>query len=224
MLVDDKLEEAAKKAMGESKYCFFLDYHSVYAFIGQGTAWVSRNSGSLYMTLSEPCKDLMQVCRKHASNLILDGFDLRLSIWLEDSESAHQEAIISGLLDDSVFPPKCLMELGTDNKLHFLENKVVWNVILNTVRELNFYKQLDELDSLSCAAAVAVYGALEKIGSANAPANAPGADAESLSATLKDLYTKLMYYIEVTIKNTPELRVRWERYKQCIKARLAQYQ
>ncbi|KAG2107619.1 uncharacterized protein F5147DRAFT_774066 [Suillus discolor] len=126
-LVDKKLEQAAKNIIGEK----------------QGIAWVSRNSGSLYMMLSEPCKNIMQMCRKHASNLVLDGFDLRLSIWSEASENTHQEAILAELLDNQVFPPRFLMALGADNEWHFLENKVVLNIILDTVRELDLLWYLE---------------------------------------------------------------------------------
>ncbi|KAG1771118.1 hypothetical protein EV702DRAFT_1202146 [Suillus placidus] len=108
-LAEEKLKEAAKKKMGEE----------------WGATWVSHNSGLLYMTLSAPCKDIMATCRKHASNLIIDGFDLCLSIWLEGSESAHQEAMIAELLDNLNFPPKFLMGLSTDNEWYFLESKVV---------------------------------------------------------------------------------------------------
>ncbi|KAG2336222.1 hypothetical protein BDR05DRAFT_1006060 [Suillus weaverae] len=199
-LAENKLEEAAKKIMSEE----------------QGIMWSSHNSRSLYMTLSGPCKNIMQTCRKHASNLVIEGFDLCLSIWSEASESAYQKAIIVDLLDNQIFPPKFLMELGMDNEWHFLENEVVCNIILNTVYELNLIQYLEELDSLACTAAVTVYGALEKMGY-----TCVSGDGKPLSATFKELYTKLMNYIQVTIKNSPELLRRWESYKKCIKARLA---
>ncbi|KAG1844889.1 hypothetical protein C8R48DRAFT_678314 [Suillus tomentosus] len=200
-LVDKKLEEAAKSIIGEK----------------EGTAWASHNSGLLYMMLSEPCKTIMQTCRKHASNLVLDGFDLRLSIWSEASESTHQEAILEDLLDDQIFPPKFLMELGTDNEWHFRENKVVLNVILDSVRELKLSRYLEEVNSIACAAAVTVCCALERV------KYKISADVEFTGAAFKELYNKLMHYIEVTIKNSPKLRERWEHFKECIKARLAQY-
>ncbi|KAG1775007.1 hypothetical protein EV702DRAFT_1199856 [Suillus placidus] len=201
-LAENKLEEAAKRIMGEK----------------HGITWSSHNSGSLYMTLSGPCKDIMQICRKHMSSLVVDGFDLRLSIWSEASESAHQKIIIADLLDNRIFPPKFLMELGTDNEWHFLENKVVRNVILNTVHELKLCWYLEELDSIACTAAVAVFGTLDKMGN-----NRVSADLESSSTIFKEMFTKLINYIKVTINNSPRLQRQWEMYKQCIKARLAQY-
>ncbi|KAG1855834.1 hypothetical protein C8R48DRAFT_675164 [Suillus tomentosus] len=94
---------------------------------------------------------------------ILDRFNLRLSIWSEASESTHQEAILEDLLDDQIFPLKFLMELGMDNEWHFLENKVVLNVILDSVRELKLSRYLEEVNSIACAAAVAVCCALERV-------------------------------------------------------------
>ncbi|KAG1853054.1 hypothetical protein F4604DRAFT_1933519 [Suillus subluteus] len=139
-LAANKLKEAAQKRMGE---------------IEQGIEWASHNSGMLYMILSEPCKSIMQMCRKHTDNLVLDGFSLRLSIWSGASEFAHQETLIVGLLDNQIFPPKFVMRLGTNDEVYFLENEVVLNIMLNTIRELDLCKYVEELDSLACIAAVA---------------------------------------------------------------------
>ncbi|KAG1867563.1 hypothetical protein C8R48DRAFT_772051 [Suillus tomentosus] len=201
-LVNMKLEEAAKKVLGTE----------------HGKEWASQNSGTLYMILSEPCKKIMKTCKRRAFELVLDGFQLRLSIWSTDSELEHQETVLADFLDDSVFPPDFLMGFGTDNQRHFLENSVVLNVILDTVRELNLIQYLDDLDSLACLAAVAVRCALERV------RHGVSADVEFSGAAFKDLYMKLMTYIEETIKTCPELRERWESYKNCIKNRLAQYQ
>jgi hypothetical protein len=135
-IADEKLEEAAKHVLGKGKHHLIVDYHPVYASTEKGIEWASHNSGLLYMTLSEPFKDLMQTCRKHACNLVRDGYGLGLPIWTQASESDHQDAVLEDLLDDQVFPPKFLMGQGTDDELHFLENKVVLNVVLDTVREL----------------------------------------------------------------------------------------
>jgi hypothetical protein len=35
--------------------------------------WALQNSGSLYMTLSEPCKDIMKAFKKRAFELVVDG-------------------------------------------------------------------------------------------------------------------------------------------------------
>ncbi|KAG1887865.1 hypothetical protein F4604DRAFT_1675009 [Suillus subluteus] len=146
-LAANKLKEAAQKRMGEK----------------QGIKWASHNSGMLYMILSELCKSIMQMCRKHTDNLVLDGFSLHLSIWSGASEFAHQETLIAGLLDNQIFPPKFVMRLGTNDEVYFLENEVVLNIMLNTIRELDLCKYVEELDSLACIAAVAVCCALEKV-------------------------------------------------------------
>ncbi|KAG1902411.1 uncharacterized protein F5891DRAFT_1186521 [Suillus fuscotomentosus] len=158
----------------------------------------------------------MQCCRKHASNLVVDGFNLRLSIWSEASKREHQETIIAYLLDDQIFPPNFVMKLGTDGLWHFLENEVVLNVILETVQELDLFRILDNLNSLACAAAAAVCFGLERVRGRVSP------DVEFLGAAFKDLYMRLMDYIKETIKKCPILWKRWEDYKRAIMARLDQ--
>ncbi|KAG1893425.1 uncharacterized protein F5891DRAFT_1207533 [Suillus fuscotomentosus] len=143
----------------------------------KGSQWASYNSG--------------QFCHKNACNLVKDGFDLRLSIWSQASEREHMENAITHLLDDQVFPPNFIMGLGTDNLWHFLENKVVLNVMLDTVRELNLSWQLTDVNSLACTAAVAVCYALERV----RPSGGDIPDNEFSGATFKDLYTRLMNYI-----------------------------
>ncbi|KAG1766031.1 hypothetical protein EV702DRAFT_1050819 [Suillus placidus] len=107
-LAEKKLEVAAQKVLGTE----------------HGKEWVSHNSGTLYMILSEPFKNIMKMCKKRAFELVLDGFDLRLSIWLTDSELAHQEAMIADLIDDSIFPPRFLTGSGTGDEQYFLKNNV----------------------------------------------------------------------------------------------------
>ncbi|KAG1748214.1 hypothetical protein EDB19DRAFT_1825912 [Suillus lakei] len=184
-----------------------------------GTEWVSYNLGILYMTLSEPCKNIMQSCRKHTCNLVLDGFGLRLSIWSENSEPEHQQTIIAHLLDDQIFPPNFVMGLGTDDQWYFLENQVVLNVILDTVWELKLVQYLEDLDSLSCVAAVTVHCALEKVRDRTSP---NVSDIKFSGTAFKDLYAKLVNYIKEVIMKCPILWKRWEDYKKLIKARLTQ--
>ncbi|KAG2085490.1 hypothetical protein BD769DRAFT_1681676 [Suillus cothurnatus] len=191
-LAEKKLEAAAKKVLGT----------------GDGMEWASQNSGTLYMILSEPCKNIMKMCKKRAFELVLDGFDLRLSIWSTDSELEHQETMIADLIDDSIFPPKFLMGSGTDDKQHFLENTVVLHVMLDTIRELKLIQELEDLDSLACLSAVAVRYALDRVRHGISPDLT--SDVEFSGAAYRDLYTTLMTYIEETIKTCPELRDRWE--------------
>ncbi|KAG1762063.1 hypothetical protein EDD22DRAFT_847297 [Suillus occidentalis] len=202
-IADQKLEEAAKHILGKE----------------QGIEWASHNAGMLYMTLSEPCKNIMHMCKKHACNLVCDGFGLRLPIWTQASETEYQDAVIGDLLDEQFFPPKFVMGQGTDDELHFLENEVVLNVILDTVRELKLVRYLEDPGSLACAAAAAVRCAIEKAKSKVLTTN----DVEFSGATFKNLYTRLMTHIEVKIRKCPQMRKRWEDYKTCIKVRLAQY-
>ncbi|KAG2082403.1 hypothetical protein BD769DRAFT_1683231 [Suillus cothurnatus] len=185
-LATKKLKEAAQKRMGEK----------------QGAEWVSHNSGMLYMVISKLCKSIMQTCRKHMDNLVVDGFCLCLSIWSDASEFAHQETLITHLLDDQTFPPEFVMRLDKDNERYFLENEVVLNVMLNTIRELALSQYMEELNSLACIAAVAVRCALEKV------KYRISADVEfsGATSTFKGLYNKLMDYIEGTIKKCPRLQ------------------
>lgn len=181
--------------------------------------WALQNSGSLYMTLSEPCKDIMKACKKRAFELVLDGFDLRLSIWETGSELEHQKALIADLIDDSVFPPKFLMGLGTDGEQHFLENHVVLNVMLDTIRELQLDEELDDVDSFACLSAVAVRCALDRVRHGLSPDLDSMPEVEFKGAAYRDLYTALMTYIEETVMTCPVLRERWQLYKERIMLR-----
>ncbi|KAG0698574.1 hypothetical protein DFH29DRAFT_1002739 [Suillus ampliporus] len=201
MLIEEKLKQAAIK---------FMDAH--------GAEWASYNSGTLYMTLSKPCKSIMQTCRKYACNLALDGFGLRLSIWSEGSELEHQHDH-NIPPDDEIFPPNFVMGQDTDGQWHFLENQVVLNVILDTVRELKLIQYLENLDSLACVAAVAVRCALGRIRDRISP---DINDVEFSVAAFKDLYAKLLNLIKEVIMKCPVLKKRWENYKRLIKARLTQ--
>ncbi|KAG1844149.1 hypothetical protein F4604DRAFT_1689231 [Suillus subluteus] len=180
-------DEADRTALVESK----LEQAAKKYMQAQGAEWASHNLGTL----------------KHACNLVMDGFDLRLSIWSNASEGQHQETIIARLLDDQVFPPRFVMGLGADGKWYFLENPVILNIMLDTIRELKLDWYLEDLDSLACAAAVAARCALEKV------RDRTSSDAEFLGAAFKTLYTRLMNYIKETIKKCPILRKRWEDYK-----------
>ncbi|KAG1763132.1 hypothetical protein EV702DRAFT_1221096 [Suillus placidus] len=197
VLVERKLEQAARRYMQT-----------------QGTEWASHNSGTLYLILSDPCRNIMQSCRKHACNLVVDRFGLRLSIWSNASECEHQETVIAHFLDDHVFPPRYVMGQGTDGMWYFLENPVVLNIILDTIRELKLERYLEDLDSLGCTAAVAICFALEKI------RDRTSSDVEFSGTAFKVLHKKLMDYIETTIQKCPILRKRWEDYKKAIKIRL----
>ncbi|KAG1845198.1 hypothetical protein F4604DRAFT_1688816 [Suillus subluteus] len=115
-------DEADRTALVESK----LEQAAKKYMQAQGAEWVSHNSGTL----------------KHACNLIMDGFDLCLSIWSNASEGQHQEAIIARLLNDQVFPPRFVMGLGADGKWYFLENPVILNIMLDTIQELKLDRSL----------------------------------------------------------------------------------
>jgi hypothetical protein len=132
----------------------------------------------------------------------------------------HQKALIADLIDDSVFPPKFLMGSGPDGEQHFLEHNVVLNVMMDAVRELKLVQLLDNVESLSCLSAVAVRYALDRVMRGLSSDLDLTSEVEFTGAAYRDLYTALMTYIEETIKTCPELRERWELYKERIMLRL----
>jgi hypothetical protein len=112
------------------------------------------------------------------------------------------------------------MGLGADDVWYFLENEVVLNVILDTVRELKLGGQLKDVNSLACTAAVAIRYALERARPSEGGGIETSPDNEFSGAAFKDLYTRLMNYITEVIMKCPILRARWELYTQHIKDRL----
>ncbi|KAG1730435.1 hypothetical protein EDD22DRAFT_853006 [Suillus occidentalis] len=102
---------------------------------------------------------------------VCDGFGLRLPIWTQASETEYQDAVIGDLLDEQFFPPKFVMGQGTDDELHFLENRLClmssWTLFGNSSSSY-----LEDPGSLACAAAAAVRCAIEKAKSKKVPTNA----------------------------------------------------
>ncbi|KAG2748071.1 hypothetical protein P692DRAFT_20874988 [Suillus brevipes Sb2] len=162
----------------------------------------------------------MKAFKKRAFELVVDGFDLCLLIWLTGSELEHQKALIADLIDDSVFPKKFLMGSGPDGEQHFLKNNVVLNVMMDTVCELKLVQHLDDVESLSCLSAVAVCYALDRVMCGLSSDLDLTSEVEFTGAAYRDLYTALMTYIEEMIKTSPELRERWELYKEHIMSKL----
>ncbi|KAG1899345.1 uncharacterized protein F5891DRAFT_981121 [Suillus fuscotomentosus] len=76
----------------------------------------------------------------------------------------HQSAIVEFLIDSTVFPPRFVFNTNPDTEeSHFLENAVVWDIVINAVVELGFMPHLEELDKLFCAAVAAVKCALMEL-------------------------------------------------------------
>ncbi|KAG1885329.1 uncharacterized protein F5891DRAFT_989699 [Suillus fuscotomentosus] len=128
-----------------------------------GKKWAASNWKTLYLSLSEPCRFIMLTCKKHARAGVQRGFNLRPPPQSTTSEPDHQAAEVEDLLDSATFPPKYVFGKDETGALHFLENHVVWDVLLNTVRELKLYEYVTSLKSLFCTSAAAVKCALREL-------------------------------------------------------------
>ncbi|KAG2088384.1 uncharacterized protein F5147DRAFT_658722 [Suillus discolor] len=127
--------------------------------------WAGVNSVTLYMDLSAPYENIMQTQKRIARTLVQRGYHLRPPARAATIEPEHQASKINELIDDMiVFPPRYVFgENEVTHELHFLENEVVWDVLLNTVVELDLYPYIVDLNKMFCAAAAAVKCALMEL-------------------------------------------------------------
>lgn len=199
VLVQQKLQESATKYYVHQ--AFALD-------------WSLANSAALYMTLSDPFKVIMCTCKKIARNKIA-LFHLRPGVRSTVNELDFLIARIVELLSELTFPPKFTFGVDELGNSYFLENEVVWHVVLDAVAELELYKYLNNLDSIFCAAAVAVYCALQEL------ATGRFINIEFGGEVYSKLYDKLLEHLQ---KNSlvPHLLAHWDKYKSLTRTRLMQ--
>ncbi|KAG1799425.1 cobalamin-independent synthase [Suillus plorans] len=197
--VETRLEESATKQYHHPEF---------------GRNWAVRNSATLYMALSDPCKSLMQTCKRIArSKVIL--YHLHPGVWSMANERQFRTNRIRELLSKGMFPPRFTFGEDEFSNLHFLQNEVVWHVLLDTVAELKIRRHIVNLDSLFCLAAAAVSCALNEL------ENDQFAHIEFMAEGYQEFYNRLLNYLQ-RMSNDPVFLARWEAFKKRTSARLAQ--
>lgn len=171
----------------------------------------------MYKAFPPPSGKITSTCKKFARALVQSGYTLRPSVWSDDPEPEHQENTVNDLIDESVFPPKYILGRPEGEGLGIrypFEHEVVWNVVLNTVLELELQPFLDDLDNLFCTAAVAVHCALLE-------RSAKGWQHVDFTVSdSKPMYNKLRKYIREDIIRDDVLSNRWSEYKERTATRL----
>jgi hypothetical protein len=124
--------------------------------------WSLTNSSALYMKLSDPCKLLMHALKRIARSKV-PLYNLRPGIRSTVNECEFQAGAVAELLHAEPFPPRFTFGVDEFGNLYFLENVVVWHVVLDAIMELQLYNDINSLDSIFCTAAVAVSCALEEL-------------------------------------------------------------
>lgn len=191
----------------------FLKKNSLASFgraSGTRKQWVKKNKKALYQTISNPFKKIMAACKRIARAKIQTGYCLRPEPWSGISEPEHQRQIVQDLIDDNVFPPK--FSAGNDG--HVLENRVLWDIILNALQEVGYQQYLRTLDSMMPTAIVAVYCALSELSSGRLVDVEFGADA------FRDRYDALQDYINQRVAHDVAFSEQWKDYEQVTRARL----
>ncbi|KAG1815899.1 hypothetical protein EV424DRAFT_1348346 [Suillus variegatus] len=177
---------------------------------GTRKKWVKKNKKALYQTISDPFKKIMIACKRIAQAKIQTGYRLRPEPWSGISEHEHQRKTVQDLIDDNIFPPK--FSVGNDG--HALENRVVWDIILNALQEVGYQRYLRTLDSMMPTAIVAVYYVLSELSSGRL------VDIEFGTDAFKDRYDALQHYINQKVAHDIAFSERWKDYEQVTRARL----
>lgn len=150
----------------------------------------------------------MHTLKRMARALVQRGFFLRPPPQSTMPEPDHQSAIVEFLIDSTVFPPRFVFGNDPDTEeSRFLENGVVWDIVINAVVELKLKPHLEELDRLFCAAAAAVECALMELRSGRF------VEMDFTFRAFEDMYEALANYISEHVACDPVLCQRWKQYK-----------
>ncbi|KAG1873418.1 hypothetical protein C8R48DRAFT_669997 [Suillus tomentosus] len=183
-----------------------------------GNNWATVNSETLYTNLSATYEKIMQTCKKIARSLVQLGYHLRPPAWTDTVEPEHQADLVTMLIDDTIlFPPRYVFgEDENTHESHFLENVVVWHVLLNTIMELRLRPYLKNLDKMFCLAAAAVKCALMELRTGTFM------EIDFTFQGFRHIYEELLKHIDEYIFHNPKLWKRWNAYKAYTLKRLDQ--
>lgn len=131
------------------------------------------------------------------------------------SERQFRKNRIEGLLSKGTFPPRFTFGEDEFGNLHFLEDEVVWHVVLDTATELKLRRHLVNLDSLFCLAAAAVRCALDKL------QNDQFSHIEFMAEGYREFYNDLLNYLK-SLFSDPVFLAHWEEHKTRTLARITE--
>ncbi|KAG2147469.1 uncharacterized protein EDB93DRAFT_1250616 [Suillus bovinus] len=203
---------SARKVIVQQKFQESATKHYIYPAFAND--WSLANSSTLYMILSNPYKLIIHMLKKIVcTNIAL--FHLCPGAQLMVSEVEFKIYKIAELLSKWTFPPKFTFGMDESGISYFLENEVLWHVVLDAIMELSLYKYLTDLDSIFCAAAVALKCALQEF------ATGWFIDIEFAGDVYTELYHRLLEHLEA-ITADPSLLAQWNEYKDLTHTRLMQ--
>ncbi|KAG1738048.1 hypothetical protein EDD22DRAFT_959589 [Suillus occidentalis] len=172
--------------------------------------WVKKNKKALYQTVSEPFKKVMINCKRIARAKIQTGYSLRPEPWSSIPETKHQKDTVLDLISDKIFPPK--FSAGDDGRT--LENRVVWDVILNSLQEAGYQKYLKTLKNMIPTAIVAVRCALSELSTGKF------VNVEFEADAFRSEFDGLQTHISSEVSMNTEFSNRWRSYEEMTLARL----
>lgn len=186
-----------------------------------GNQWGTANVTTFYKSFSvPPSADIMSTFKKTARAVTHVGYSLRPPIWSEYSEPQYQIDMVNDLINNLSFPLKFIFGNDSadpqDDEVYAFEHRVISTVVLDTVLKLGYAPYIEELDDLFCTGAAAVECVLQELASAK-----DGVSIDFGVSNFKPRFTLLKDHINNHIKTNPELRRRWEKYKDRIRARFA---
>lgn len=165
------------------------------------------------MTLSDPCKVIMQTLKKVARTKVA-MFRLRPGVQSMANESEFRSGKIDELIGRT-FPPKFTLGVDEFGNSHFLENEVVWEVVLDAIAELKLYDDLIDLDSMFCAAAAALHCALREL------VGKQFIQVDFAGEVYRKFYDQLLDHLKKKCLDQSFL-TRWKNYKDLTDTRLKQ--
>jgi hypothetical protein len=155
----------------------------------------------------------MQTCKRIArSKVIL--YRLRPGIRSGANEHQFRKDRLTELVSKGTFPPRFTFGEDESGNLRFLQDEVVWSVVLDTVVELQLQRHIVNLDSLFCLAATAVSCALSEL--------QDSALIDFTTEKYQKLYDNLVDHLRITIANDSVFSTSWTEHKVLTTMRLAQ--
>jgi hypothetical protein len=143
-------------------------------------------------------------------------YRLRPGAWSTVNERTHRKGVVGTLIDQSTFPPRFTCHEDETGEVHFLEDEVVWNVLLDGYKEPNFdSRYIDNLDHLFCMAATAVRCALDEL------KDDKFVPIEFTAESYEQFYDALFDHF-MTLSSNPVFLARWLEFKRLTLARLHQ--
>ncbi|KAG0703577.1 hypothetical protein DFH29DRAFT_874398 [Suillus ampliporus] len=189
-------------------------------------SWAQDTLRKVYKEVASPMSLVMQKCRSLAKNLCIRGY--RLQPEARSSEAADEKDYGQRKVRELIRKPQQEMDeddTHTNISLLFIfdehsspfEHNVIWDIVLDTVCQLNLTQHTcpdseESLDGLFATATAAAYCILEGV--------LEGRSREFSVTNFQFIYNKLMNYITQEIYPNAERCARWLEYKKITQDKL----